>query len=95
MDYTVKHYKQNLDGSYSLTSDTETLKALTGSTVTVSPKEYDGFTFDEESVVEIVEADGSLVLELYYTRNEYTLTIKSEGTVIWSNNFYMKNLLSI
>ncbi|HPX20298.1 MAG TPA: InlB B-repeat-containing protein, partial [Bacilli bacterium] len=80
--YTVKHYKQNLDGSYSQADFSEELKALTGSMVFATPNEYTGFTFDgDNSITEgTVKADGTLELVLYYTRNQYTLTIKSENS---------------
>ena len=80
--YTVKHYKQNLDGSYSQADFSEELKALTGSMVFATPNEYTGFTFDgDNSITEgTVKADGTLELVLYYTRNQYTLTIKLENS---------------
>ena len=49
--YTVKHYKQNLDGSYSQADFSEDLKALTGSMVFATPNEYTGFTFDGDNSI--------------------------------------------
>ncbi|MCF0230542.1 MAG: InlB B-repeat-containing protein, partial [Parasporobacterium sp.] len=82
--YTVKHYTENLDGTYTL-ADVENLTGTTDTTVQATPKSYTGFTFDN-TVAGTVESgtiagDGSLELILYYTRNTYTVTYKYDGTV--------------
>ena len=75
--YKVKHFLQNLDGTYPETpQDTEVKYGTTGTNVTASAKNYAGFTYDE-SVAEtqksgVIAGDGSLVLKLYYTRNTNT-----------------------
>lgn len=87
--YTVKHYTENLDGKFEL-KETENLSDTTGKNVNAVIKDYEGFTFDEDyddgegnkTVASgIVAADGSLVLTLYYTRNEYEVTYEYVGTV--------------
>lgn len=74
--YTVIHYTENLDGTYKEQSREE-LGAETDSEVTAIEKNFPGFTYNEEKSIPsgIVKADGSLVLEMYYTRNTYKLTL--------------------
>lgn len=85
-DYTVEHYKENLDGTYSkVEEDTEYLVGTTGETVTATPKNYIGFTYDEntENTIKsgIVAGDGSLILKLYYTRNSYELKLTAGDNI--------------
>ena len=82
-DYTVEHYLENLNGGFTL-EETESLKAKTDEAVTATEKSYTGFTFDKtvEGTVQsgTVDAEGSLVLKLYYTRNSYKVTYSYDGT---------------
>ena len=85
--YKVEHYKEKLDGSYEL-AETENLTGTTGEKVTAkakTPEEYRGFTEDTSNKDRIAEGtiaeDGSLVLRLYYTRNQYTLTLNKDENV--------------
>ncbi len=80
--YKVLHYTENLDGTWALV-ETENLQGTTNTTATAVPKEFIGFTFDETlgKLSGNIEADGSLVLEVYYTRNIYTITYVSDGSV--------------
>ena len=73
--YTVKHYKQNIDGTYSSTpTETENRTGTTDAEVTPAVKNYQGFTAPDAQTVTIL-ADGSLEVTYNYTRNNYTLTI--------------------
>ena len=85
--YKVEHYKEKLDGSYEL-AETENLTGTTGEKVTAkakTPEEYKGFTEDTSNKDRIAEGtiagDGSLTLKLYYTRNQYTLTLNKDENV--------------
>ena len=82
--YKVEHYKEELDGSYKLV-ETENKKGKTGDSVTAQAKEYKGFTEDknnEQRVAEgVITGDGSLTLKLYYTRNQYTVTLNKDENV--------------
>ena len=81
MPYTIEHYKQNLDGTYPTeASETENkTDGTTDTTVTATPKTYEGFTFDEtvEGTVKsgTITANENLVLKLYYKRETYIITI--------------------
>ncbi len=78
--YTVNHYKMNTSGSYPSTpTETESFTGTTGASVTPSVKSYTGFTSPAPQTVTI-KADGSTVVNYYYSRNKYTVTLnKSTG----------------
>ena len=89
--YTVNTYVMGTDGVYGEpTSDT--LTGTTGSTATFVPETREGFTFDNEKSVLSGEiaADGSLVLKVFYSRNQYTLT--AEGV---AHTFYYGAAVSV
>ena len=88
--YTVEHYTENLDGTFKLeVEDTENLSGTTGETAVAAPRSYVGFTYDanyDDGTYKTVasgtiDANGDLVLKLYYVRNEWTLTYEYVGTV--------------
>lgn len=80
--YKVQHWKQTLTGgdvendtNYELvTADTENLTGTTGASVTPAVKTYEGFASPAERTVSI-EPDGSTVVNYYYKRNSYTVTL--------------------
>ena len=76
-EYKVEHYTENLDGTYKL-QETENLTGTTNEVATAIAKTtYNGFTYNEaiEGTISsgIIAPNGSLVLKLYYTRNEFTV----------------------
>ena len=93
--YTVEYYLMKTDGTYDsfATEYDDTQTAPTDSVVEVTAKAIEHFEFDKENVnnvlSETVAADGSTVLKLYYTRNQYTLTVnKDNGTDVQTNTYY-------
>ncbi|MEE1320105.1 MAG: InlB B-repeat-containing protein [Acutalibacteraceae bacterium] len=75
VSYTVEHYKENADGTYSIVEeDTEILSGKIGDTVTASANTYEGYCFNvtqsEATVSGILKAISSasdiLTLKLYY-----------------------------
>ena len=78
--YTVKHFKQNEDGSTypSTPTETETLTGTTGGTTAAVAKSYEGFNAQTFSQAPIA-ADGSTVVSIYYKRNTFTITY-NKGT---------------
>jgi len=87
VQYTVEHYKENDDGSYTL-ADTETKSGRTGETAQATPKTYEGYTFDSTVAGTVLSGtivgDGSLVLRLFYTKNPpaiFTITYYLNGVV--------------
>ena len=76
--YTVKHYWQNIeDDGYSL-FETQALQGTADTYVTPSVKTYPGFRSPNTETV-IINPDGSRILNYYYTRNSYKVTIISNG----------------
>lgn len=84
--YRVEHYLQNLDlhefdEGYTLT-DIENLSGAEGDTATASAKSYTGFEYlaaPPTVASGTIAADGSLVLKLYYMRNNVTLEFLADG----------------
>lgn len=80
VDFTVKHYQQNVsDDKYTL-ADTETKKGYTKSAVGDQlAKTYDGFySLLYDTTMEIA-ADGSTVVEIYYDRYYYLMNFDLDG----------------
>ena len=65
---------EQLDGSYKF-KEADTLTAALGSSVTPATKNYDGFTAPALQTM-TVDPLGLTVIDYYYTRNSYTLTLK-------------------
>lgn len=76
--YTVKHYKQPVNGStdlsdYELTESEDDKTGTTATQTEASPKEYEGFTektFEQQPIA----ADGSTVINIYYDRDKHSVT---------------------
>lgn len=81
--YEIHHMLQTLDGSDYVDTDTVTEKAYTGTEVTIGDaqsKSYAGFTFDASKTDDskgTIPGEGTLVLKLYYNRNNYAVTFVS------------------
>ncbi|HAJ77809.1 MAG TPA: hypothetical protein DCO89_01920, partial [Clostridiales bacterium] len=79
--YTVQHYKQNLalNGYDLINSDVQSLSGQTNTEVSLTVKQYQGFTFDETNPNNVlsgnINGDGSLVLKAYYKRNIHNVNI--------------------
>lgn len=79
VDYKVNVYTMGLDGNY---GEPEVLSytALADSSVTYPAAEKTGFTIADNSVLSgTVAPDGSLVLSVYYSRNQYTFKTVVDG----------------
>ena len=78
VNYTVIHYKQNLNNDQYTESERETEQGLTNSTVTNVEKKYDGFynlIYEKPRIA----ADGSTVVEVYYDRYYYLMNFDLDG----------------
>ncbi|MCQ4665905.1 hypothetical protein, partial [Extibacter muris] len=83
--YRVEHYKENVDGTFTLAEGRDET-GTTGTTVTEEAKEYEGFSYDPEAGESplksgTIAGDGSLTLRLYYMRNSYKVTYGYIGTI--------------
>ena len=76
--YTVKHYKQSLDGTYVL-EQTEEKTGATGQSTAAEAKTYTGFTV-QDFTQKTIEANGSTVVEIYYERNYYIVNFNGNGS---------------
>ena len=71
--YTVKHFKETLDGEYEL-ADTEIGNAIVGTYITPATKTYTGFTSPKKDSI-MVQENGNTEIDYIYTRNSYTVTL--------------------
>ena len=83
--YTVEVYTMDVNGNYGA-AETKTLYGTTGAEVTADTTAAEGFTFDESAanvVSGTVAADGSLVLKVYFARNQYKLTVDGAESEVY------------
>lgn len=81
--YVVNHYQMNLDGSTYALKETENKTGTSDSTLTTAnlKKTYTGFTYENSKVGSsvvtstTVSPDGSRVIDLYYSRNQYYIDV--------------------
>ncbi|MBO4454658.1 MAG: InlB B-repeat-containing protein, partial [Paludibacteraceae bacterium] len=79
--YTVKHWQQKLVGTEYTEFETETLYGATGSLTSAESKTYEGFSAQAFAQTTIT-GDGKAVVNIYYDRQTFTITFKSEGSVL-------------
>ena len=83
VSYKVETYVMGLDGQYGA-AETKTVPATTGAEITLTPDAREGFTVADNSVLSgTVAADGSLVLKVYYSRNQYKLTVDGAESMVY------------
>ena len=81
--YTVETYEMDVNGAYGAAT-VKTVPATTGESVSVTPETREGFTVADNSVLSgTVAADGSLVLKVYYSRNQYKLTVDGAESMVY------------
>ena len=80
VEYTVKHYQQNVDDDKYTLKDTETKKGYTESAVGEGlATTYEGFTALLYDTTTKIASDGSTVVEIYYDRNYYLMSFDLDG----------------
>ncbi len=94
-EYKVEHYQQNLDGTFTtpVAGDTETKTGTTDTVVVegtgyAAKTNYAGFTYQSALTTSnntvneqfIIAGDGSLVIKLYYTRNNYNVSYEYDAS---------------
>ena len=71
--YTVKHFKQQVDGTYPAVADeTEALSGTTDMSVTPAVKHYSNYSSPDPQTIQIAAA-GTSVVNYYYPRLAYTI----------------------
>lgn len=80
VNYTVKHYQQNVDNDNYVLVETEPKTGLTNSLISANlKKKYDGFTALNYNTDVKIAADGSTIVEIKYDRNYYMLSLNLDG----------------
>lgn len=80
VDFTVKHYQQNVTGAEYTLAETETKTGYTGSLVGADlAKAYDGFYKLIHATDTAIAADGSTEVEIYYDRYYYLMKLNLDG----------------
>lgn len=90
VSYKVHHYQQNVSGSGYTLAETQNLSGAPGSQVTPAVKSYAGFTSPAVQTATI-RSDGTTVVAYYYSRNQYTVTIRGDsgtGAVSGGGSYY-------
>ena len=93
--YTVEIYKQTLGGGYELADTKEFTNGTTGKVAPyVVDTDVEGFVFNADASIldELVEGDGSTVLEVYYDRKTIIVDINgNEEEVIYGETIDLPN----
>lgn len=81
VDFTVKHYQQNVSKDEYTLADTETKKGYTESAVGegLAKTDYTGFYSLLYDTTTTIAADGSTVVEVYYDRYYYLMNFDLDG----------------
>lgn len=76
---TVNHYRQNIDNDGYTLFETENETGFTDDPVRDRAKQYEGFIALPYDKDELVAADGTTSVEIYYDRNYYLLSLNLDG----------------
>ena len=81
VDFTVKHYQQNVSNDGYTLADTETKKGFTESVIGagLAKTDYTGFYSLLYDTTTTIAADGSTVVEVYYDRYYYLMNFNLDG----------------
>ncbi|MBQ8299595.1 MAG: S-layer homology domain-containing protein [Clostridia bacterium] len=83
--YKVKHWKEKIEGGYpERAAATDNLSGTTGEIATFTPRTYTGFEYSGDLTTptdKTILGDGSLVINLFYTRNSYDLEIAAGSNI--------------
>lgn len=78
VQYTVEHYKENLDGKYEkVVADTQTLQGQKGTNTLAVAKQYEGFT--AQNFEQVTLGENGNTVQIYYKRNSYKLNFYVDG----------------
>ena len=79
--YKTEYYLQNIENDEYTLHETSDLRGTTDTTATAEQKTYEHFTFNANAstMQGNINGNGSLVLKVYYTRDKYNVTFKSNG----------------
>lgn len=77
--YKAEYYLQNLDDDNYTLTDTDNLTGTTDTTATAEIKTYEHFTVVDNTISGNINGDGLTILQVYYTRDKYTVQIFSSN----------------
>ena len=94
VSYTIKHYLEELNGSYTLKETDADLKAAAGALLRPEPKSYDHYTFnpDASTPERVIASNGSTVFHFYYDRVRLNVNFTSEGNGALTGETQFKNI---
>ena len=99
VNYTVEHYKQNVEQNGYEEPERETKQGNLGTIVNANPKTYAGFSENQITTDRITSGtildDGSLTLKLYYDRNTYAVILNANGGTINDENYITEYIYGI
>ncbi len=78
VSYYVEHWQQNVEDNEYTLFETDTLTGIPGDQTAAVAKTYQGFTAGT-IVQDTINADGTTIIKIYYTRNVYSLTFDANG----------------
>ena len=84
--YTVEIYEMDLNGAYGEAIETIDKTGTSDTTATFVPEVKEGFK--AETVSGNIEADGSLVLKVYYERQKFNVTYNVDGSEYNTKEYY-------
>ena len=83
IEYRIEHYFEELDGTYAKDAKVDVRSGKTGDLVSAKLREVEGFEHNadhkEAKEEAAILADGSLVLKVFYSRSEYTVSFDANG----------------
>ena len=78
--YTVIHWQENADDENYSFKESETKTGTTGEQTSARAKSYSGFTA-QAVTQQTIAGDGSTIVNVYYKRNEYTITFYLDDVI--------------
>ena len=100
VQYTVIHWLENADDNNYSYKESETKTGTAGAQTNATAKSYKGFTA-QTITQETIKGDGSTIVNVRYTRNEYTITFYLDNPIYtcgkeahshsWRNGCYNRN----
>ena len=90
--YIVEYYLEDLNGNYSM-YESENHSGLSFTSPEIR-KEYDGFTLDEYTVIELDPREVN-VIKAYYKRNVYNLSILVDGNIYQNYEYKYQEKVSV
>ena len=86
--YAVEYYLQNAARTGYEKTETDPMTGTTATKVTATQKTFPHFSYNvaRSTAAGTVAADGSLVLRMYYNREQYTVTFAGNGGTLKSGN---------